>query len=153
MARGRRKTTAWVRCVCIRRWLPIPTERWAELFISSGYDWPSVPDNDVNLTHLLGLSGKITGPGSLSFGSPTATSRSGILSIGSVDGSTDIPNDYAGGTIINGINGGTISTTLRIFNSADNNIMPHGTTGNYSGGRTGNLIFNGVAGIGRRFLI
>ena len=65
-------------------------------------------DNDVNLTHLLGLSGKVTGPGSLSFGSPTATSRSGILSIGSVDGSTDIPNDYAGDTIINGINGGTI---------------------------------------------
>lgn len=102
-------------------------------------------DNDVNLTHLLGLSGKITGPGSLSFGSPTATSRSGILSIGSVDGSTAIPNDYAGDTIINGINGGTISTTLRIFNSADNNIMPHSSTGSFAAGRTGNLIFNGVA--------
>ena len=36
--------------------------------------------------------------------------------------------------------------TLRIFNAADNNIMPHGTTGNSTAGPTGNLIFNGLAG-------
>ncbi len=103
-------------------------------------------DNDVTLTHLLGFTGKITGPGSLSFGSPTATSRSGILSVGSTDGSFATPNDYVGDTIINGIAGGSISTTLRIFNAADNNIMPHGSTGSFTNGPTGNLVFNGVAG-------
>ncbi len=102
-------------------------------------------DNDITLTHVLGFSGKITGPGNLSFGSPTATSRSGILNIGSITGTSTIPNDYAGDTIINGIAGGTISTTVRICNTADNNIMPHGATGSFTGGPTGNLVFNATA--------
>lgn len=102
-------------------------------------------DNDVNLDHMLGFSGKITGPGSLGIGSPTATSRSGIINIGSTNGAYAIPNDYAGDTRINGINGGTRSSTLRIADPADNNIMPHGSTGSYAGGATGNLILDGVA--------
>jgi autotransporter-associated beta strand protein len=99
-------------------------------------------DNITAASQLLGFSGKITGPGSLGFGSPTATSRSGVLNIGSTNGAFAIPNDYAGDTLINGINGGTTSTTLRICDPADNNIMPHGSTGSYAGGRTGNLILN-----------
>ena len=94
---------------------------------------------------VIGLSGKITGPGGLGIGSPTAISRSGIINIGSTNGATDIPNDYAGDTMINGINGvvgGAFNSTLRICDPADNNIMPLGSNGSYAGGRTGNLILN-----------
>lgn len=102
-------------------------------------------DNIVVQSQFIGISGKITGPGSLGIGSPTATSRSGIINIGSTNGATDVPNDYAGDTVINGITAGSISSTLEICNPADNNIMPHGATGSYAGGPTGNLILNGVA--------
>jgi autotransporter-associated beta strand protein len=101
-------------------------------------------DNIAVAAQLIGISGKITGPGSLGIGSPTATTRSGVINIGSTNGASAIRNDYAGDTIINGINGGTISSTLRICDPADNNIMPHGSTGSFAGGRTGNLILNGT---------
>ena len=93
----------------------------------------------------IGFSGKITGPGSLGIGSPTATTRSGIINIGPTNGIGALANDYAGDTRINGIAGGTVSSTLRIANSANNNIMPHGITGSFNGGKTGNLVLNGVA--------
>jgi autotransporter-associated beta strand protein len=93
----------------------------------------------------IGISGKITGPGGLGIGSPTATSRSGIINIGSTNGTFDIPNDYAGDTTINGITAGSVSSILEICNPADTNIMPHGAAGSYAGGPTGNLILNGVA--------
>jgi fibronectin-binding autotransporter adhesin len=102
-------------------------------------------DNIVVQGQYIGISGKITGPGSLGIGSPTATSRSGIINIGSTNGAFDVPNNYAGNTQINGITAGSISSTLEICNPADNNIMPHGATGSYAGGPTGNLILNGVA--------
>lgn len=95
----------------------------------------------------IGISGKITGPGSLVISSPTATGNgAGTINIGSTNGTYAIPNDYAGNTTINGTAGGTVNSTLRIADPADNNIMPHGTTGSYAGGATGNLILNGVAG-------
>jgi fibronectin-binding autotransporter adhesin len=99
-------------------------------------------DNITVASQMIGFSGRITGPGSLGIGSPTATTRSGIINIGSTNGAFAIPNDYAGDTRINGINGGSISSTLRIADPANNNIMPHGTTGSHAGGRTGNLILN-----------
>ena len=99
----------------------------------------------------IGFAGKITGPGSLGIGSPTATTRSGIINIGPTNGIGAFTNDYAGDTRINGINGGTVSSTLRIGNPANNNIMPHGTNGSYAGGKTGNLILNGVNASRRAF--
>ena len=102
-------------------------------------------DNITVQAQDIGISGKITGSGGLGIGSPTATSRSGIINIGSTNGTFDIPNDYAGDTTINGITAGSVSSTLEICNPADNNIMPHGATGSYAGGPTGNLILNGVA--------
>ena len=99
-------------------------------------------DNITVASQMIGISGKITGSGSLGIGSPTATTRSGIINIGSTNGASAIPNDYAGDTTINGINGDTRSSILRIADPADNNIMPHGSTGSFDGGPTGNLIFN-----------
>lgn len=103
-------------------------------------------DNIDVATQFIGISGKITGPGSLGIGSPTATTRSGVINIGSTNGAFDIPNDYAGDTRINGITGGagtSKNSILQICNPADNNIMPHGLTGSYAGGKTGNLILYG----------
>ena len=95
-----------------------------------------------------GISGKITGPGGLMINSPTATaSGGGTITIGSTNGfpGTIFTNDYAGNTTINGTAGGTVNSMLRICLAVDNNIMPHGATGNFAGGATGNLILNGTA--------
>jgi autotransporter-associated beta strand protein len=107
-------------------------------------------DNIDVASQFVGISGKITGPGSLGIGSPTATTRSGVINIGSTNGTFAIANDYAGDTRINGITGnGTAGSSknsiLQICNAADNNIMPHGLTGSYAGGKTGNLILNANA--------
>ena len=94
-----------------------------------------------------GLAGKITGPGGLTIGSPTSTSSTGggNIAIGKIDG-TSTPNDYAGDTTISGTSGGTVSSVLVIAaTNGDYNIMPHGNTGNYAGGKTGNLILNATA--------
>ena len=96
----------------------------------------------------IGISGKITGVGGLMISSPTATaSGAGTINIGSTNGAFDIANDYAGDTTINGTTtGGTeLNSTLRIANPADNNIVPHGATGSFAGGPTGNLILNATA--------
>ncbi len=94
----------------------------------------------------IGISGKLTGPGGLMISSPTATANgAGTINLGSTNGTSAIPNDYAGDTTINGTAGGTVNSTLRICNPADNNIMPHGAAGSYAGGATGNLILNATA--------
>jgi autotransporter-associated beta strand protein len=94
----------------------------------------------------IGISGKITGPGSLLISSPTATANgAGTVNIGSTNGISAIPNDYTGDTVINGTAGGTVNSTLRICDPADNNIIPHGLTGSYAGGKTGDLILNATA--------
>jgi len=102
-------------------------------------------DNINVASQMIGLSGQITGPGGLGISGPTATHGYGIINIGSTNGTTDIPNNYAGNTTVNNITTGTTGSTLLIANSADNNIMPHGATGSYAGGPTGNLILNANA--------
>ena len=56
-----------------------------------------------------------------------------------------LANDYAGDTTINGA-GGSIAAGLKIGNPDADNIMPHGSTGSFSGGPTGNVILNSVTG-------
>ncbi len=93
-----------------------------------------------------GVSGKITGAGGLMINSPTATANGGgTINIGSTNGVTIYTNDYNGDTTINGTAGGTVNSMLRICLPVDSNIMPHGITGSYAGGKTGNLILNATA--------
>jgi fibronectin-binding autotransporter adhesin len=109
-----------------------------------------------DVTGGIGIGGKITGPGGFALGSPTFATvttgqgnngAGGVLTIGDVGGLA-IPNDYAGDTTINGsacaatFTANNVGATLKIFTAADNNIMPHGATGSYAGGKTGNLILN-----------
>ncbi|HSY19515.1 MAG TPA: autotransporter-associated beta strand repeat-containing protein, partial [Candidatus Acidoferrales bacterium] len=95
-----------------------------------------------------GISGKITGPGTLWINSPTGTggTAGGTINVGSTNALGIIyTNDYAGDTVINGTAGATVNSMLRICLPADNNIMPHGLTGSFTGGKTGNVILNGTA--------
>src|SRR4029079_9468850 len=89
---------------------------------------------------------KITGPGGLGIGSAVTNSAngSGIVEIGALSG-TAIANDYAGDTSINGATGGAVNAGLSIGAPTDNNIMPHGLTGSFAGGPTGNVILNANA--------
>ena len=105
-----------------------------------------------DVTDGIGISGKITGPGGFTLGSTTFNANNnngagGVFTIGDLTGAA-IPNDYAGDTRINGGAGGAnnnVGSTLKIFTAADNNIMPHGSTGSFAGGKTGNLILNATA--------
>jgi len=113
-----------------------------------------------DVTGGIGIGGgKITGPGGFMLGSPTfaiTTSSQGnngaggVFTVGDVAGLA-IPNDYAGDTTISGsacapsFTANSVGATLKIFTAADNNIMPHGLTGSYAGGKTGNLILNATA--------
>jgi autotransporter-associated beta strand protein len=87
-------------------------------------------DANGDVTGTVGLVGKITGPGGLTIGSPTATSNNGaggVFLIGSLSGS-GVANDYHGDTTITGsAAGATVASTMRISNAGDTNIMPHGT--------------------------
>ncbi len=100
----------------------------------------------------VGVSGKITGPGGLGLGSPvtTANAGSGIVIIGPISG-PGVKSDYSGDTTINGA-GGTVAAGLKIGNPDADNILPHGATGSYSGGPTGNIILNSVSGSTRSAL-
>ncbi len=106
----------------------------------------------------VGISGKITGPGGFALGSTTFVAGNnngagGVFTVGDVGG-LGIPNDYAGDTSINGsanaasVTGNNVGATLKIFTATDNNIMPHGATGSFAGGKTGNLILNATAANG-----
>jgi len=98
-----------------------------------------------NVTSGVGLAGQITGPGGLTIGAPTATATgAGVVAIGPLTGSATA-NNYAGVTTIAGTAGGTVNSTLLIAAAADNNIMPHGLTGSFSGGLTGNLVLGATA--------
>jgi autotransporter-associated beta strand protein len=88
------------------------------------------------------ITGKITGPGALMVGHGSGSQGSGTLVIGKI-GEPAVPNDYAGDTTIAAAAGGSATaTTLRISAADNNNIMPHGNTGNFEGGATGNLILD-----------
>jgi autotransporter-associated beta strand protein len=94
------------------------------------------------------VSGKITGPGGLQVGSGNGSQNGGTLLIGKDTGVAN-KNDYAGDTRIRGHRGGTgsgVVAVLRIRPNAvpsdNNNIMPHGLTGSFNAGPTGNLILD-----------
>ena len=91
----------------------------------------------------VGITGKITGPGGLMIGSPTSANANGagIVVIGPLSG-PGTPNDYAGNTTVNGAVGGVVGSILRITNPDADNIMPHGATGSFAGGPTGNVVLN-----------
>ena len=98
--------------------------------------------NQISLGRFVGVTGKITGPGGLGLGSPVTNSAngSGIVIIGPTTGA-GFANDYAGNTTINGV-GGAVTAGLWIGNPDADNIMPHGATGSYAGGPTGNVVLN-----------
>jgi autotransporter-associated beta strand protein len=106
----------------------------------------SVGANNV-VGDAIGFSGKITGPGGLIVGAPTATATgAGVISIGATTGA-GIASDYVGDTTISGAAGGTVASTLKIATTtgSNNNVLPHGSTGSFAGGSTGNMILNATA--------
>jgi fibronectin-binding autotransporter adhesin len=105
----------------------------------------SLTSTQIAANRHVAVINKVTGPGGLGIGSPTTTSNNGmgVVEIGALTGAA-VANDYAGDTTING--GGSNGSALRISASGDNNIMPHGLTGSYAGGPTGNVVLNGGVG-------
>jgi fibronectin-binding autotransporter adhesin len=95
-----------------------------------------VPTNNSTPT----ITGKITGPGGLRVGHGNGSQGGGTLSISSA-------NDYAGDTTITGPTGGTANVPNAVLKiAAGNNLMPHGLTGSFAGGPTGNLVLDGQVG-------
>jgi fibronectin-binding autotransporter adhesin len=109
----------------------------------------SVSSNgNTNPTRNVGITGKITGPGGLMIGSPTSNANangSGVVVIGPLTGPTVAPNDYAGNTTINGTLGGSVGSILKITNPDADNIIPHGATGSFTGGPTGDVVLNATS--------
>ncbi len=95
------------------------------------------------------IAGRITGTGSLTISGTNGSQGGGTLNLGMTDGTASLANNYTGDTIIAGHTGGTAATVVTVLKIATNtaaglndNIMPHGATGSFSGGPTGNLILN-----------
>ena len=99
-----------------------------------------------NALRNVGVTGRITGPGGLGIGSPVTNSNNGqgTVVIGAITG-VGVRNDYAGDTTINGVAGG--GATLKIGNADADHVMPHGASGSFAGGATGNVVLNSVSQI------
>ena len=96
---------------------------------------------------LNAMTGRITGPGGLIVAGTNGAQQGGTLQLGKTAG-VSLRNNYAGDTTVSGHSGGGTNpfSVLKINSNAvpsDNNfIMPHGATGSYANGSTGNLILD-----------